>query len=279
MNNRVSADVKPLSGPIYDRYIRIIESFDSLKDDMDKWTLIYEGGYEQLLKHNINILNLERYNEHSSWSPIRMVSAYHIQLIELVLSTLTLTPRDFDVLFTTAAGFGRVKIAKIVYNKWTEIMKRDHLAYRLDINYSLTSAAGEGHLEMVKYLVELGANDFNEAAKSATGHDNMMARLEAINFLLERGANDLNGIMRAAAENNASDIVEKMLRLGATNVNEGLIGASYGGNIELVKKFLDLGATSYDEALDNINMICQRDRGWGDNGCIENLILSYKNKH
>jgi Ankyrin repeats (3 copies) len=80
------------------------------------------------------------------------------------------------------------------------------------LNGGLRKACQKCHIEIVKLLIEKGADDLNEGLYYACskGH------IEIVNFLIEKGADDLN---------------------------EGLYNACWGGHIETVKFLIEKGAT------------------------------------
>ena len=92
--------------------------------------------------------------------------------------------------------------------------------------YSLNNASLNGHLEVVKYLVEQGVNpSIGLQGASLNGH------LEVVKYLVEQGAeaNDIYGI---------TDTSKKACKHGYTS----LMWASRFGHLEVVKYLVEQGA-------------------------------------
>lgn len=153
---------------------------------------------------------------------------------------------------------------------------RQIMYYLINPNDSLTSAAEQGHLELVKFLQPKCPRDtiywaIREAIweghrdvvnyllpyTSWCGYNDFMCqaakynRLTIIHDLVALGATNFNGALRRAAKRGHFDIVKYCLDHGATDVNHGLTSAAIGGHREIVIYFLDAGATYWDEALSN----------------------------
>jgi hypothetical protein len=107
------------------------------------------------------------------------------------------------------------------------------LKVRLLSNDVMRIAAEEGHLEIVEYLVFLGASDFNDA-------------------------------MYLAAKEDHINLVKYFISLGATDFNEAMYGAARGGHREMVKYLISLGANNFKEAIESA-------AGWGHQELAEYL--------
>ena len=108
-----------------------------------------------------------------------------------------------------------------------------------NINSSMWEASKKGYLDIVKYLVDYGAEELNQGMAEG-GH------LDIINFLISRGANDFNEAMATAAIGGHIEIVKMMIEMGADNFTDALIEASKNGHTEIVKIMLDNAAGNYD---------------------------------
>lgn len=106
-------------------------------------------------------------------------------------------------------------------------------------------AVRKGYKDLAEYfnkdLVEYHYNDaFIEAMKS---NDD-----ETIKYLIELGGNEWALALLYAASNGNMDFVDFFLQKGA-DVNYGLAGASLKGDIKLINYFLDKGAEDLNEAI------------------------------
>ena len=109
----------------------------------------------------------------------------------------------------------------------------------------LYGAARGGHLDIVMYMIEKGADyKYNWAMSNAAsgGH------IDIVKFMLEKGANNYNRTMLDAASGGYIDIVKLMLEKGANYYNKAMANAANGGHIDIVKLILEKGANNYDEA-------------------------------
>ncbi|XP_068248922.1 kinase D-interacting substrate of 220 kDa-like [Palaemon carinicauda] len=133
---------------------------------------------------------------------------------------------------------------------------KDLVSRGADVNYGsgvpLWNAAKGGYIEIVKYLLESGANpDGDESFKGgivavAAEHNH----LDILDLLIASGASVTPGIYGSdvlfrAAENGHVEAVRKLIQVGA-NVNHGdgfsLLNAAKNGHLEVVKAFIDAGA-------------------------------------
>ena len=87
--------------------------------------------------------------------------------------------------------------------------------------------------------------DYNTAMyyASESGH------IEIVRLMLEKGANSYNLAMAYAARGGHIEIVRLMLENGANDYNWAMAKAAYGGHIEIVRLMLDLNADNYNEAM------------------------------
>ena len=122
----------------------------------------------------------------------------------------------------------------------------------IQMDAALRRASENGYLEVVKYLVEQGAdihsdNDYPLRAAASYGH------LAVVNYLVENEANEiLDEVLILAALNGQLEIVKYLVEQGAdihANNDYALqLAASYG-NMPVVKYLVEQGAEITDEAL------------------------------
>jgi ankyrin repeat protein len=121
-------------------------------------------------------------------------------------------------------------------------LKEKNVNIRVDYENALRWAATYGHLEVVKYLVQNGANVNNNSALRWAAYN---GHLEIVKFLLENGANVHawnDSALRSAAENGHLEIVEFLVQNGANvhaNNNSALRWAAIYGHLEVVKFLLE----------------------------------------
>ncbi len=118
-----------------------------------------------------------------------------------------------------------------------------------DDNILLTYASYNGYLNIVQYLIENGATEYNEALLYAASR----GYLEMLEYLVKIGADieyQDNQALIDASENKRLNIVKYLVQKGANikaRDNEALIRAVNGKNLEIIKYLLENKATSPDE--------------------------------
>ena len=125
----------------------------------------------------------------------------------------------------------RMKIA--ITRGDAEIVKR-MIELGANRDEAMSSAARGGHMEIVELMLTLGADDYDWAMSSAAegGH------LKIVKLMLTRNADDYNTAMSSAAGGGHMEVVELMLSLNADNYNRAMVSAALGGRMEIVKLML-----------------------------------------
>ncbi len=119
-----------------------------------------------------------------------------------------------------------------------------------DMDDMLIHMADEGKIDIVKYLIEKGANisaQDNMALSRAVSN----GHLEVIRLLLENGI-EPSGVIFIAAKNGRLDIVRLLLDYGATikaQDDSALIVAALNGHVDVVRLFLQHGAILLPDTL------------------------------
>ncbi|MCZ9954779.1 ankyrin repeat domain-containing protein [Brachyspira hyodysenteriae] len=89
-----------------------------------------------------------------------------------------------------------------------------------DLNGALMSSSENGHLEVVKYLLDSGADvnaKYNDTwhSKTALMFASEKGHLEVVKYLIDKGADDLNIALTSAAKNGHSEVAEFLKSKGA----------------------------------------------------------------
>ncbi|KAF8902785.1 ankyrin repeat-containing domain protein [Gymnopilus junonius] len=117
---------------------------------------------------------------------------------------------------------------------------------------SLVSATQDRHLDVVKYLLEHGANVNSEDRHGSTAVQAAISckDLKTVEYLLDHGANlnkydvkdqSIIDLLFDAIERCFNAIVKHLLEYGV-NAEYALISASYSNNLDAMKLLLDYGA-------------------------------------
>ena len=137
---------------------------------------------------------------------------------------------------------------------WLSKKKKEELISFQDKDTGLRAASRYGYLEMVKYLVENGA-DIHARNDNALREASRYGHLDIVKYLVENGA-DIHALndeaLRMASYNGHLDIVKFLVNNGA-NIhslgNWALIMAIIKGHLEVVKFLVENGANIHDRAL------------------------------
>ena len=99
------------------------------------------------------------------------------------------------------------------YCKNNDVIKiRKLIKMDLNWNWGLYGACDGGHIDIVKLMIEKGADHLNYGLEGACDGGN----INIINFMIEKGASNWNwGLWRACRNNNVV-IIKLMIELGAT---------------------------------------------------------------
>lgn len=125
----------------------------------------------------------------------------------------------------------------------------DQYDYNKDLltnyNIALCYACHFERIDIVKYLISIGANDWNDGLVSACNSGNV----ELVNFMIHKGATDWNGGIRASATYGKIKITEIMLQHKPSNLSQGLLLAGLHGHIDIAQLLIDNGATDINMGL------------------------------
>jgi ankyrin repeat protein len=120
--------------------------------------------------------------------------------------------------------------------------KHEYSYNLLDIQ--LYDACYGGHLDIVKLMIEMGADGWHLGLYYACQCRNDK-HLDIIKLMIERGANDWNLGLRGACSGGHLDIVKLMIEKGANDLATGLYYARLGGSgehLDIIKFMIERGA-------------------------------------
>ena len=120
-----------------------------------------------------------------------------------------LKPEEYrDLVYYPLGGYDLPRLAEMVLKKNPEAIVPNEVA---------KEAARYGAVEMVKYMLTRGANNYEEIMFKIARHDN---GLEIVQMMLERGATNFNRVLLRTVKYFQHEIVDLMLEKGANNYNE-----------------------------------------------------------
>ena len=123
-------------------------------------------------------------------------------------------------------------------------LKNGMKAYQID-DEAVSKAAKSNRLDLVKYLVEKGA-EIGDAVSYAAGTGN----LELVEYLIEKGAIIGDSAVYHAAESNNLDLIKYLVKNGGKISDDAVSNAVGTGNLELVEYLVEKGAKIDGEDVD-----------------------------
>lgn len=106
------------------------------------------------------------------------------------------------------------------------------------LNKSLINSLPEGGLEMIKFLLQAGANNYNEAMKDEVRY---YGSKDVIELLLSYGADNYADCLIGTASKGHLEIVKLMIEKGASSINVAMSLAAINGHMEVVQYLLNKG--------------------------------------
>lgn len=198
----------------------------------------------------------------------------------LVSSMVKLENIDLELSLPNACESGNMNIVRIVlgnmnkkmgWRNWNSILHHACISGNLDLvqtlagmltsckgikwDYALDGAASSGNISVVKFILDKGCHNLNDALSSACEKNH----LNIIKFLLELSKNnsnyicDLNCGLQGACMGGRGEIIELMIREGADDLSLKSL-CFFGRNLEIIKLMIECGANDYSDALEQCFM-------------------------
>lgn len=156
-------------------------------------------------------------------------------LTELVEYLISVGAKHVHRVTTNAAQSGNISTVKFLLGR---------RATHSDIaNDMFISAVVAGEINLVQYLLSLGADDYCRAAVYAAAHGHQDILDLVLSFIPDKvDENLINNLFVAAAEGGHYDIIDDMIDNGANDFTSAALMSIYSRDIELVKYLIDKGA-------------------------------------
>lgn len=151
----------------------------------------------------------------------------------LNVSLINISDLSLDVALLNADNNGQLEMVKYLIEKGAN-----------NLNAALRFAAVRGNLEIIKYLISKNANEIQKAVRAAANH----GHLETIKYLISLDVNNVNDALLYAGKNGYLDIIQYAISQGG-DINKALQGAARGGQLEIVKYLLSQGANNLNLVL------------------------------
>lgn len=162
------------------------------------------------------------------------------------------TTEDYTSALSLACERGNTEVVKLLLEVGANIKSIYDLG-----EHNVYMASKYGYIDIVKLLIENGAVFSGElGGNSPLSVASQVGHIDLVKLLVESGAKDLESALISAVSNNISldkhlEIVKYLIDNGANNLNDALINSALYGHIEIVKYLIVKGATSFNDALIN----------------------------
>jgi len=157
--------------------------------------------------------------------------------------------KQLNSFLSEASKLGKIELVKEVIEKGAD-----------DFDWAMIQAAENGHMEIVELMITNGAKYFDTAMAWAAENGHM----EIVELMITNGAKDFNLSMISAARNGHLEIVELMITNGAKFFHASMRSAKRNGHMEIVKYL-----KSYSEYLSNLDRVSKNNIKLKENKCNE----------
>lgn len=148
---------------------------------------------------------------------------------------------DYFCFIIWASDCGHIDIVNLLLEKFTVDDKEYY-------NQPMRHAAMNGHINIVKLMLDLGADNYNQVMYASTER-NTEQGINIVKLMLDSGADNYNEVMVGAVYIGNIHIVRLMLERGARKCNRPLIAAITHNHEDIALLMLEKGANNYDKAL------------------------------
>lgn len=156
-----------------------------------------------------------------------------------LISLITSSSLAWNVCLQSACRSGHLEIVNII----TALENNDNKNWNSCLRYAC-ECIGD-NTELVKYVIDKGANSFNDCMRNACFAGN----IKIVNLLIEYGVTDWNEGLMLACQSNHLNLVELMIQKGANDWDRGMCGACRGNNMNLVNYMIQKGANLWNICL------------------------------
>jgi ankyrin repeat protein len=179
----------------------------------------------------------------------RAAATGHLEAVKALLQVRPLQEADLHHALTEAARTGRSNIVRVLLQAGAGRGPSQSPDPRggTALDDALFFAAGSGNLELVRELLDLGAN--RDRLKHALAFAASRGHLAIVQELINAGATGLNWALVKAAEAGQLNVVQELIKRGATDLNRALVVAAEYGRLNVVQELIKRGANNFDEAL------------------------------
>jgi hypothetical protein len=152
-----------------------------------------------------------------------------------------------SIIAIEAAKRGNLDIVKLAVKRGLGIGIKKFLGYTINnFNPVLEHSASHGHLDIVKYAIDNGADDLDNAMYYAARE----GQLSIVKFLVDKGADNFKSSIESAAELGQFKVVKFLVEIsGGIDLLDALNEAIMGGYIDIVKYLLNQGRANLNDAL------------------------------
>lgn len=135
----------------------------------------------------------------------------------------------------------------ISFNNRKRYLSNNYPGWDKGDDFSLLEIGKRGDTHALEYIYELGVSVNYEAIAVGAAENGHMDMLK---YLISKGVDDYDDLASAAASQGRVDILKYLLDMGASNYNDIASEAAYKGYRNIVMMMIDIGANNYREIAD-----------------------------
>lgn len=201
-----------------------------------------KGGNMEILK-TISTICSRSSEEHSNIQCSRILGAClggHIDIVKFY-TNITTSTTYWDIYLRYASMSGNKSLVSYITSKGTT---------KVQLPDSMFTSSLIGDMNGINTLIENGSvNCSNCVWEYGLKGACMGGYLDIVKFMINKGANNLETGLSCACEYDRLEIAKFMIEMGATNFNYSMKSACRAGKIELVKLMIEHGADNWDDCL------------------------------
>lgn len=156
----------------------------------------------------------------------------NLDMVKFMIENGNSATMHWDNCFRNACHFGHFHIVKFLLEKYGNKL----CAHYLD--NGLACACGGNHMDIVKFMISIGAKNWNDGLKSACRHGN----LDIVKFMVESGANNFNEGFIYACREGRIETIEFLIANCAIDLNKGLYYAYKYKQLDAIRLLIAKGA-------------------------------------
>ena len=168
----------------------------------------------------------------------------HLDLVKDIRSQYYSKKLNFSAAMRSAAKSGQISVVEFVLQS-TNTNNEERIS---GLNRALLVAVKNNYLDMIKFLIGNGADDFDDALYEAAKAKNFPLVKEIVSLLKNENIH-WNKVLLGASRGGIKEIIDYALNHGADYLSMAMLDAARGGHIDILEYLISKGAADYIGAL------------------------------